>query len=394
MKDFFMDTYKRTGLVLAKGSGSRVTDTGGREYIDFAAGIGVNSLGHAHPALVAAIAEQASRLIHVSNYYQTPEASALAEQLCVATGYDRVFLCNSGAEANEGAMKVARKFGASRSPARTTIVALWGSFHGRTIAGLAATGQQKFHSNFGPFPAGFIHVPANDVAALDQALGSEVCALLLEPIQGEGGVVPLSRDYLRAAAEMCAARDILLVADEVQSGIGRTGAMLASSHAGIKPDVVAVAKGLGGGIPIGAVLARGAAAEVLARGDHGSTFGGNPLAASAARVVLSVLGSPGFLDSVGKKGERIMSAVRAWAHPLVKGVRGQGLMIGIPVSCKPDRVKELCLDRGLLVLTAGEDVVRLLPPLVIADEDIDRGLALLKQALDAVLKEGAASSAG
>ncbi|MDA8425731.1 MAG: aspartate aminotransferase family protein [Treponema sp.] len=391
MSDFFMDTYKRTGLVFVRGSGARLWDERGGEYVDFTAGIGVNSLGHAHPALVAAITAQAGRLIHISNYYQSREALSLAEKLCTATGFDRVFLCNSGAEANEGAIKIARKWGASKSPSRTTIVTLEGSFHGRTIATLAATGQPKFHVNFGPFPAGFSYVKANDKAALAKALGSEVCALMLEPIQGEGGVVPLDEGYLREAARLCAERDILLIADEVQCGVGRTGALLTSAQMGVKADVVPLAKGLGGGVPIGAVLARGSAAEVLGRGDHGSTFGGNPLAAAAAVAVLDALAAPGFLDSVAAKGARLMGAVRSWKHPIVKEVRGKGLMIGIAVNVKPDRIKELCLERGLLVLTAGEDAVRLLPPLVIPDSDIDAGLGLMREAFDAVLAESRAS---
>ena len=387
MSDSFMDTYKRTGLVLVRGSGSTLEGDDGREYLDFTSGIGVNSLGHAHPALAAAIAAQASRLIHVSNYYQSREALALADELCARAGMDAVFLCNSGAEANEGAIKIARKHGASKSPARTTIVTLRGSFHGRTIATLAATGQDRFHEQFGPFPAGFAHVEPEDGAALDAALGPDCCALILEPIQGESGVLPLSVDYLRLAARLCAERGILLVADEVQCGAGRTGKFLASAWAGVRPDVVTLAKGLAAGVPIGAVLARGEAARVLGRGDHGSTFGGNPLAAAAASVVLGELSAPGFLDEVARKGERILAEVASWRHPLVKEARGRGLMIGISVTCLPDRVKELCIARGLLVLTAGADVVRLLPPLVIADGEIDRGLALLKGALDEAGRE-------
>ena len=382
MSDFFMDTYKRTGLTFVRGSGARVWDSLGREYIDFTAGIGVNSLGHGHAALVAAISSQAARLIHISNYYQSEESERLAERLCRATGFDRVFFCNSGAEANEGAIKIARRWGEAMNPPRSTIVTLEGSFHGRTIATLAATGQAKFHEHFGPFPPGFIHVPANDVAALSAALGPEVCALILEPIQGEGGVVPLADDYIREAARLCAERGLLLVADEVQCGVGRTGSFLASTRAGVKADVLALAKGLGGGLPIGAVLARGRAATVLGRGDHGSTFGGNPLAASAALAVLDALETPGFLASVAAKGERMMTTMRAWRHPLVKEVRGAGLMIGLAVNIKPDRIKELAIEEGLLVLTAGEDAVRMLPPLIIPDVDIDRGLQLLRTALD------------
>lgn len=383
--DKTMNTYKRMGLVLVRGSGSTVEDEDGKKYIDFTSGIGVNSLGHAHPRLVAAIAAQAGKIIHTCNYYQSRESIELSDALCARAGMDAVFFCNSGAEANEGAIKIARKCGEARGA--STVVTLRGSFHGRTIATLAATGQDKFHEHFGPFPSGFSYVEPEDKAALAAALDKSVCALMLEPIQGESGVIPLSDDYLQYAAKLCAERGILLIADEVQCGVGRSGSFLASTRAGVRPDVVTLAKGLAGGVPVGAVLARGEAATALKPGDHGTTFGGNPLAAAAGRVVLDELGKPGFLDSVAKRGERVMQAVRSWNHPSVKEVRGAGLMIGIVVTVAPDKVKELSIKHGLLVLTAGSDVVRLLPPLVITDAEIDRGLALLRDALDEVAKQ-------
>jgi acetylornithine/N-succinyldiaminopimelate aminotransferase len=379
--DRTMDTYKRTGLVLERGSGCILEDEAGKKYLDFASGIGVNSLGHAHPALVKAISEQAARLIHASNYYQTGVAAALSEELCAAAGMDAVFLCNSGAEANECAIKIARKWG--EASGRTAIVTLRGSFHGRTVTTLAATGQDRFHAHFAPLTPGFSHVPANDGEALKAALSDKVCALMLEPLQGESGVVPLSDDYLRLASRLCSERGILLVADEIQCGVGRTGTFFALDRLGIKPDVATVAKGLAGGVPIGAALARGEAARVLGKGDHGSTFGGGPLAAAAARVVLKEISAPGFMEAVARKGARILAAIGSWNHPLVQDARGRGLMIGVVVSAPPDRVKALCMERGLLVLTAGEDVVRLLPPLVISEEEIDRGLGILRDALDA-----------
>jgi len=384
--DKTMDTYKRTGLVFVKGSGCVLEDEDGEKYLDFASGIGVSSLGHGHPELAKAIAEQAARLIHVSNYYQTKEAAALSEELCAAAGMDSVFLCNSGAEANECAIKVARKWGEGRGKGgshKSRIVTLTGSFHGRTVTTLAATGQEKFHAHFAPLTPGFSHVPANDAGALEAALGEDACALMLEPLQGEGGVVPLSDDYLKRAARLCAERGILLIADEIQCGVGRTGTFLALQRLGIKPDIATIAKGLAGGVPIGAALARGEAAKALGKGDHGSTFGGNPLAAAAARVVLRTVTAPGFMEAVELKGKRILAAVGSWNHPLVKDARGRGLMLGVVVSVPPDKIKALCIERGLLVLTAGEDVVRLLPPLVIGEEEIDRGLAILRDALDA-----------
>ncbi len=383
---FFMDTYKRTRLVFVRGSGARLFDDAGDSWVDFASGIGVNSLGHGDPELVAAIAAQAGKMIHISNYYQSDTALALSGELCRMAGYDRVFFGNSGAEANEGAIKIARKYGQSRAPGKNVVVTLRGSFHGRTIATLTATGQDKFHVNFGPFPEGFRYVEAGDVAALDAALdGATVCGFMFESIQGEGGVMPLDAEYVKAAARLCAERDILLIADEVQAGMGRTGKLFGFQHFGVEPDLVTVAKGLGGGVPIGAVLARGEAARVLVPGDHGSTFGGNPLSTAAARVVVARLSSPGFMDSVAAKGERIARAVRGWNHPLVKTVRGRGLMMGIAVTCKPADVLAKCLDSGLLVLTAGEDTVRLLPPLVIGEAEIDEGLAILKAALDSLV---------
>lgn len=384
--DFFMDTYKRTGLVFVSGEGALLTAADGRSYVDFSSGIGVNSLGHNHPRLVSAIAAQAGRVIHVSNYYNTPTSMAAARELCEATGFDAVFFANSGAEANEGAIKLARKYGSSKSPDRVEIVTLVNSFHGRTLAALTATGQEKFHKYFGPFPAGFSYIPAEDISALEKAITEKTAALIVEPIQGEGGVNPLSVAYMKRAESLCRERGALFICDEVQCGMGRTGAVLASTASGLSPDVVMVAKGLGGGVPIGAILARGEAASVLGRGDHGSTFGGNPLAGAAARVVISELGRPGFLESVAKKGEHIKKTVSSWKHPLVKGVKGAGLMIGIVTTASPDRVKEIAMEEGLLVLTAGDDVMRLLPPLVIGDDELDRGLAILRKAFDRAAK--------
>jgi acetylornithine/N-succinyldiaminopimelate aminotransferase len=302
---------------------------------------------------------------------------------------DAVFLCNSGAEANECAIKIARKWGEGRRNGggpggadKSAIVTLRGSFHGRTVTTLAATGQDKFHAHFAPLTPGFSHVPANDGEALKAALSDNVCALLLEPLQGEGGVLPLEDEYLRLAARLCAERGVLLVADEIQCGVGRTGTFLALDRLGLKPDVATVAKGLAGGVPIGAALARGEAARALVKGDHGSTFGGNPLAAAAARAVLAEVTAPGFMEAVALKGKRMLAAIGSWNHPLVKDARGRGLMLGVVVSVPPDSIKARCMERGLLVLTAGDDVVRLLPPLIVPDDRIDEGLAILRDALD------------
>ncbi|HBK57866.1 MAG TPA: aspartate aminotransferase family protein [Spirochaetaceae bacterium] len=379
-----MNTYARTGLVLDHGAGARLFARDGAEYIDFTAGIGVNSLGHGHPKLVAAIAAQAAKLIHVSNYFITEPAVELAYRLTEMTGFDSVFFCNSGAEANEGIFKLARKYGSSKNPDKNVIVTLKQSFHGRTITTVTATGQDKFHRFFGPFTPGFVYADPEDISALDALLEPNVCAFVFEPIQGEGGVRMISREYLHAAEKLCRERDILFCADEVQTGIGRSGAILACERLGLRPDVVAVAKGLAGGVPIGAVLARGKAADVFQPGDHGTTFGGGPLAATAALVVLSELASPGFLDEVDRKGRHLMSQIAELRHPLVKDVRGMGLMVGIGVKVDPHEVVDAARAHGLLVLTAGDDTVRLLPPLVITMADIDEGIAALKLALDDV----------
>ncbi len=386
MSDRFMNTYARTGLVLDHGAGARLFAVDGNEYIDFMAGIGVSSLGHGHPKLVAAIAEQASKLIHVSNYFITEPSIKLAQELTDATGYDKVFFCNSGAEANEGMFKLARKYGSTKNPNKNIIVTLKQSFHGRTITTITATGQDKFHQYFGPFTPGFIYAEPDDIEALDKLLGPNVCAFVFEPIQGEGGVRMISQAYLKAAQEMCRERDILFCADEVQTGMGRTGAILACERLGLKPDAVAIAKGLAGGVPIGAFLARGNAAEVLQPGDHGTTFGGGPLAASAALVVLSELKRPGFLDEVDRKGRRLRSLIESFHHPIVKDVRGMGLMIGVGVKVDPHEVVSAAQTHHLLVLTAGEDTVRLLPPLILTDKDIEEGAGALKLALDDVDK--------
>jgi len=386
MKERFMNTYARTGLVLDHGVGARLFAVDGTEYIDFTAGIGVNSLGHGHPKLVAAIAAQAAKLMHVSNYFMTEPSMELADRLTEATGFDTVFFCNSGAEANEGMFKLARKYGSSKNPDKNVIVTLKQSFHGRTITTVTATGQDKFHRFFGPFTPGFVYAEPGDIGALDALLGPNVCAFVFEPIQGEGGVRMISREYLQAAERLCRERDILFCADEVQTGIGRTGAILACEKLGLKPDVTAVAKGLAGGVPIGAVLARAKASDVFQPGDHGTTFGGGPLAAAAALVVLSELGSPGFLDEVDRKGRHLMSRIEELRHPLVKDVRGMGLMVGVGVEVDPHEVVDAARAHRLLVLTAGDDTVRLLPPLVITMKDIDEGVAALKLALDDVEK--------
>jgi acetylornithine/N-succinyldiaminopimelate aminotransferase len=387
-----MNTYHRLPVTFVKGEGARLTDTAGKEYLDFTAGIAVNCLGHNYPPLVKALAGQAAKLIHVCNYYQSDVSAAFAEKLtaaCAPAGMRKVFLANSGAEANEGACKIARKYSLKKyGPGRHRIVTLKGSFHGRTITTLAATGQDHLHRDFGPFTEGFLYIPPGDIDALDRALDGSVCGLMIEPVQGESGIIPQDPAYMAAAAELCARRDILLMMDEIQSGLGRTGTFLAceayETEPGVcvKPDIVTLAKGLAGGVPVGAVLAGEKAAEVFETGDHGSTFGGNPLAAAAGLVILETVCSPAFLKEIARKGAKIQTALRSWNHPRIKEVRGRGLLTGVDIDLPARPVLEAALDQGLLILSAGANTLRFLPPYIIADEEIDRGLEILKAVLD------------
>jgi acetylornithine/N-succinyldiaminopimelate aminotransferase len=398
MADVFMNTYHRLPVTFVRGEGSWLFDRNGAKYLDFGSGIAVNCLGHGFLPLVRAIAEQAARCTHVSNYYHNDTAAAFAEKLvraCSGGGMHNVFLANSGAEANEGACKIARKYSLAKyGPGRHTIVTLRGSFHGRTITTLSATGQEKFHKDFGPFTEGFTFIPSGDIAALEQALNPKtVAGLLIEAVQGEGGVMPQSAPFIEAAAQLCAERDILLMFDEIQCGLGRTGSFLAFEQyrargRPVQADIVTLAKGLSGGIPAGAVLAGEKAAAVLSLGDHGSTFGGNPVAAAAGLVVLETVNQPFFLAEIARKGAHIMAAVREWNHPAVQEVRGRGLLIGIDIAGDARPLLEAAIARagtggcGLLMLSAGPQTLRLLPPYTISDDEIEQGLAMLKELLD------------
>jgi acetylornithine/N-succinyldiaminopimelate aminotransferase len=382
-----LPTYPRYPVAFAKGAGCRLWDTAGKEYIDFASGIGVNSVGHSHPKWVEAVCAQAGTLTHVSNLYYTKAGAILAEKLCEISGMKGVFFSNSGAEAVEGVIKTARKYSNDKygeNAARHTIITLEGSFHGRTMAALTATGQEKFHKHFHPFMQGFRYVPANDFAALEaEAEKNDVCALLLEPIQGEGGVNPLDAEYLQKAAALCAKNDWLLITDEVQTGIGRTGEWFAFQNYGIKPDAVAVAKGIAGGLPFGGFMLGEKARGVLSAGDHGTTYGGTPLCAAAALSVLEIL-TP-VLPKIKEKGDYIREKITAMNLPFVKEIRGAGLMIGIKIegTAHTEVVAKL-LEAGLVTLPAGADVLRFLPPLIIEKDDMDAGLEILKATFEAL----------
>lgn len=383
---YLADTYTRIDVLPAHGAGASFVDADGKAYVDFSSGIGVNSLGFTNPAWVAAVKAQLDKLAHASNYYYTRPQAELARLLCERTGMRRVFFGNSGTEANEGALKTARKYSGDKyGPGRCEIITLENSFHGRTIATLAATGQDVFHKSFGPFPAGFVYAKANDLADLLAKAGGNTCAVMIECIQGEGGVVPLEEAFVQGIAKLCAERDILLIVDEVQTGAGRTGKFLCCEHYGVRPDIVTLAKGLGGGLPIGAVLFGEKTQDTLGRGDHGTTFGGNPVVCAGAKAVLESI-DDGFLARVREKGAYLEQALRAM--PGVTGVSGRGMMLGASLEegLAAGEVVGACAGRGLLVLTAKEKV-RLLPPLTITQKEMDAGLAILESVLSAMKGE-------
>lgn len=378
-----MPTYGRFPVALASGHGATAIDVEGRAYIDFGSGIGVNALGYCDEGWVRAVQEQAAALQHISNLYYSPVQVQFAAELCAATGMGRVFLCNSGAEANECAIKLARKYSFDKyGKGRSTIVGLENSFHGRTLTTLSATGQDVFHQYFFPFTEGFSFAKAGVLDSLKDKLDGSVCAVLLECVQGEGGVVALDKAYVQAVQALCREKDVLLLVDEVQTGAGRTGTFLACEQLGLQPDVVTMAKGLGGGLPIGACLCTQALGGVMSAGMHGSTFGGNPVACAAGRYMLSRLTQPAFLEEVACKGAAIRQRLAAMPH--VREVRGMGMMIGVVLDAGTARaVAEDCLQNGLLILTA-KTLLRLLPPLNITREELDKGLSILESVLERI----------
>jgi acetylornithine/N-succinyldiaminopimelate aminotransferase len=380
-EDNIMQTYARFPVAIDSGMGAVAKDIDGKEYIDFGSGIGVNSLGFAHPDWVKAVSEQAGKLAHISNLYYNPIQIELASLLTHISGFDKVFLCNSGAEANEGAIKLARKYSFDKyGIGRATIITLNNSFHGRTITTLAATGQESFHNYFFPFTEGFRYADPN-IESLVSAIDDTVCAIIIEGIQGEGGVLPLDNIFARKAAEIAKEKDILLIFDEVQTGIGRTGKMFSFEHFGLVPDIITCAKGLGGGLPIGAFLCSKELSNVLGVGLHGTTFGGNPVSCAGGIVVLQTISKQEFLNEVAAKGEYIKQRLKN--NPKVTEIRGMGLMLGIDLKdgFEAKAIAAKCVENGLLILTA-KTALRMLPPLVITYEEIDRGLAILESVLD------------
>jgi len=391
LSDYYLPIYRPRPLILERGQGARVWDNQGREYIDFAAGIAVCGLGHNHPELKAALIAQAEKLWHTSNWYYSEPPLQLARELVAASGFaQRVFLCNSGAEANEAAIKLVRRYASSRgkSPQQRVIISFEGSFHGRTLATMTATAQPKYQHGFEPLPEGFRYARFNDVVQLEAAMAlGDVAAVMLEPVQGEGGVMPVSTEFMQRARELCDQHNALLVLDEIQCGMSRTGKLFAHTHWGIRPDIVTLAKALGGGFPIGAVLAGKKVAQVMHAGDHGTTFGGNPLAAAVARVALRLLASTELQAHVTRQSMALRTGLERinQQFPLFEELRGMGLMLGAVLKAEyADDIAALlncATEQQLLLLQAGNNVLRFVPPLTINDEELESGLLRLQEAI-------------
>jgi len=383
-----MPTFARVHLAFERGEGVWLIATDGERYLDFASGLAVNALGHAHPHLVAALTEQAEKLWHVSNLYDIPEDERAAHRLCEASFADVVFFCNSGAEAMECAIKTARKYqSANGRSERYRIVTFEGAFHGRTLATLAAGGQKKYLDGFGPVVDGFDQVAFGDLDAAKRAIGSETAAIMIEPIMGEGGVRVVEPSFLRALRELCDHDDLMLVFDEVQTGMGRTGDLFAYQRAGVTPDIMSLAKALGGGFPVGACLATNAAAKGMTAGTHGSTFAGNPLAMSAVNATLDVMLAPGFFDHVKRIGlllKQRLAEIKDRYPSLIAEVRGEGLLVGLRAAIPAGELVDALRAEKMLTVAAGDNVVRLLPPLIVSEPEMAEGIARLDRACAAL----------
>jgi acetylornithine/N-succinyldiaminopimelate aminotransferase len=401
MTSHLLPTYARVHLAFERGEGVWLVATNGERYLDFTSGVAVNALGHAHPQMIAALTAQAQKIWHVSNLYEVPEAERVARRLCDASFADVVFFCNSGAEAMECTIKMARKYhSANGAPERYRIITFEGAFHGRTLATLAAGGQKKYLDGFGPVMEGFDQVPFGNLEATKAAVTRETGAILIEPIMGEGGVRVVEPSFLRALRELCDQRGLLLLLDEVQTGMGRTGELFAHQRVGIEPDIMALAKALGGGFPVGACLAKSEAAKGMTAGTHGSTFGGNPLAMSAANAVLDVMLEPGFLDRVRRTGlffKQRLAEIKDLYPSVISEVRGEGLLVGVRASVPAGELVDALRAEKMIAVAAGDNVVRLLPPLIISEQEIaegiarlDRACARLSRAQEAASKETAA----
>ena len=382
-KAHYLPTFKRFPIAFIKGTGSRLWDADGKEYIDMLAGIAVNSVGHCHPDVVKAIQDQAAELLHISNFFVSPSQVSLSKLLVDISGLNRVFLTNSGAEAVEGAFKIARKY-AHKKGRGGNIVFMENSFHGRTLATIA-TGQEKYQKGFGPIPSGFQRVPFNDLEAINKLVAKETAAVIVEPVQGEGGVIPADKTYLEKLRAWCDENDVLLIFDEIQCGIGRTGKWFAKDHYGVQPDIITLAKGLGGGAPIGAFLCNEKVAEVIDYGDHGTTFGGNPLAAAASLATLKVIADEKLCESARDSGKWLMNKLEGMAQrrPVIKEVRGLGLMIGVQLNQPAAPVVQRLLEEGVVANATADSVLRLVPPLNISITDLE----IVVQKIEKIISE-------
>ena len=385
---YIMNTYKRLPLFIVKGRGNRVYDGEGREYLDFVSGLAVNNLGHCNPRVTVAFQKQAQRLVHTSNLFYTEPQVKLARLLVENSFADKVFFCNSGAEANEAAIKLVRKYSHEKGNGRFEIITALNSFHGRTMATLTATGQDRFHKGFDPLVPGFSYVTFNDIAALEKAITEKTAAVMIEPVQGEGGVNIPDRDYLKRLREICDANGILLVLDEVQTGIGRTGKLFAYQHSGIAPDIMTLAKALGGGLPIGAMLAKDHIAAAFTPGTHASTFGGTPLVCSAAIEVIKLITEDDLiLDNCRRMGDYLVAELNdlklKYPH-LIKDVRGKGLLTGMELNISGDTIVSECIKRGVIINCTMERVLRFLPPLDVSQEDIDKLAETLREVFNGI----------
>jgi predicted acetylornithine/succinylornithine family transaminase len=382
---YIMSTYKRHPLVLTRGLGVHVWDSEGRCYLDLVGGIAVCALGHAHPKVVTAIKEQVEILSHVSNLYHIVPQILLARLLVENSPFDKAFFCNSGAEANEAAIKLARKYGSEQMGGRYELITMQDSFHGRTLATVTATAQERFHAGFEPLPAGFRYVPYNDLPALEAAVTEKTCGVLVEPIQGESGVVIPDPGYLPGIRRICDEKGLLMIADEVQTGIGRTGTLFACEQTEVVPDMITLAKALGNGFPIGALLAKGKIAAAFVPGSHGSTFGGNPLACAAALATLETILDEGILENCRKVGEYFLARLGELKkkHPRIREVRGQGLILAAELTVAGAEFVQKCMEQGLLINCTNGNVLRFVPPLILTRQDVERAIGIL----DGVLEE-------
>lgn len=381
---YLMGNYTRQPIAFDRGEGAYIWDASGNKYLDFVTGLAVNALGHGHPKVVEAVKGQSGKFLHSSNLYWIANQAELAQLLIEHSCLDRVFLCNSGTEANEAAIKLARRFFQTvRGEKRSTIITFSKSFHGRTIAAATATAQDSIHSGFDPLPCGFVYLPFNDISALKTAMDETVCAVMLEPVQGEGGINVADRDFLKEVREECDRTGALLILDEIQCGMGRTGKLFAYEHYGIKPDIVTLAKALGGGLPLGAVLASETVSAAFGPGSHGSTFGGNPVSCAAGIAVMETVLMDGFLSQVREMGAYLREGAASLAqkYSFIKEIRGLGLMLGIELEVAGGGIVDACRDKGLLLNCASKTVLRLLPPLNVTREQVDEAVSIMDQVL-------------